>query len=339
MRVLHSLAGVCSLVSLSATPSAERHAQRLLRRLHEISEQVATPSARAVLTVVQAASFFMRGRHAEVLEPAGEAVQLCQEGIAESEEAYYLRFAALTLRIGALYALGDFRKMATELSAALSDAYATENRAATLILACNQTLLDELLDRPEQAVVRLRQEREQLPKNGFGTYHALHMGAVCIAAACTGEYDWGGRILEQDWPRFLRSPTRRSANLLVMMYTYRARFLINRHVAEGGSLARLRATVENVPLPPAFAEYRVRTRARLAYLAGDRVGILPNFRKALDLVAGAYKWPDTYLLGRLAGGSEGDALCTEAQQRLLEQGVVNPTKYLRGLFPELFREA
>jgi hypothetical protein len=343
-RVLLALGGLCQLMSMRGTRAAQRRSEALLKQIAALAERIGTPVARSVLCATQALSLWQRGWVEAVLDPSYEAEKLCREQAADQVGGYHRRFAVVSARIGALYTLKDYRAFATELQSALAEARATENRAALLVLALNETLLEELLDRSHGSIARLSEQRLQLPSRGFGVYHALHMIAVCVAAADAGQYDWGRRVLDEDWPRFLRSPVRRTTTIRAYAQGCRARLLLNQYVDDGKprprSLGCIRAEVEQYERlargQPSGAPY-FPLGARLAYLDNDRAGAVELLRRAIT--AGRQEvQPARYALGRLLGGTEGAVLCAESQQRLLELGVVNPIKYLNRQFPELFVE-
>jgi hypothetical protein len=334
---------MCQLVSLRGTPSAERRSQQLLAQIEALSEKLGTPAARAVLCITQAVSFWMRRRPADVLAPSYEAERLCREQPLGHVGDYHMRFSVVTVRIGALYQLGDYAAFAAELRAALQEAHATDNHAALLTLALNETLLDEIQNRADEAVARLTQQRLALPQSGFSLYHALHMIAVCCAATASGQHAWGRRVLDEYWPRFLRSPVRRAATISLAAARWRIGLLLNEHsdedCAEPYSLARIRterkASLRRIG--HGSEPYTVMTDARLAYLQGDKGKAIRLLRHVVA-VPGFDVQLTRYALGHLLEGEEGAALCADSLQQMLAVGVVNPLKMVRTTFPEMFRE-
>jgi hypothetical protein len=340
MGIMRGLSGRCHLESMAGTPRAERRTELLLQQCAALAERIATPAARATALATQAIVNFMLGHAQAVLEPAAEATSLFRSTADHADGSYYTRLAVASARIGALYSLSEYRMFANELQSALQELRATDNRAGLLHFALNECLLDELLDRPELAITRLETQRAQLPR-GFGSYHALHLIAVCHVACTTREHAWGVRLLEQDWPRFLRSPMRRTPNLAALLYGGSARLLIS-HRATGGSSpldsainSHIRALARS-PVQRAAASADV-LRSRLAFMAG-------NTRLATELLARACEHSATvidterirYALGELMTGERGAALQAQSERTLLESGVVNPVRRVRALFPELF---
>jgi hypothetical protein len=338
-RVFLSLCGVCSLIATSGARRTDREAQRVLKHISSMAGEVSAGAAH--YAVARALSSFMRMNMHGVLAPASEAERLCREGAVESDAGYYLRFSAASIRIGALYALGDFRAFAVELDGALSEARATENEAALLSLAWNETLKEEIEDCSEASVARLIAQRDKLSKGGFGLQHALHMIAVCVAACNSGRYAWGLELLNQDWQRFVRSPVRFSIMLATSAHRERARLVISDFGERGTGSRALDEIRVHARRPSSNANVvatRALARARLAYIDGDVPGAIALMRKASTASLPTYELPKKYTLGRLMGGDEGAALSAEAEWNMLERGVVNPRHFVRGFFPELFRK-
>jgi hypothetical protein len=338
-RVYLSLCGVCTLAALSGTRRAERQAQRLLQRISTMVDEVSASAAHYAVT--RAVSFFMRRQLNEVLAPASDVERLCREGSVESEASYFLRFVAASLRIGTLYALGNYRAFATELDSVLSEARATENEAALLSLAWNEALKDEIEDHADESVERLMAQRGKLLKGGFGTHHSVHMIAVCVAASSSGRYTWGLELLSRDWERFRRSPVRHSVMLAMSADRERARLVINHRVATGAgsrALHEVRAQARRRSSNPVVAARRALVLARLAFIDGDTPTAIAFLRKAAADSPTDFLLQNSYALGHMIGGEEGATMCAEAERRMREQGVSNTRRFIRGYFPELLRE-
>jgi hypothetical protein len=284
----------------------------------------------------------MLGRGEEVLEPAYEAASLYRSTAATGRDGnYYARLAVASARIGAHYQLSNYRAFASELQSALQELRATENRAGLLHFAANESLLDELLDRPKLSIARLEQQREQLPRRGFGTYHALHLMAVCATACAAGEHAWGIRWLEQDWPRFVRSPMHRTANIALLAYGTALRLLIS-HRATGGTSAldarvpSLLATMAKSHLKGAAPAVDL-LRGRLAFLDGDRQRASELFGRSAERARTVLEGERArYAHGFLIGGERGRELQAQAERALSERGMVNPARRIEASFPELF---
>lgn len=246
-------------------------------------------------------------------------------------------------RIGALFQLGRLLDARTELRQAVQDARATESVTTLLQLTLVAALDDVALDRASRARERLNAQREQLPAQGFGALHLLHIIAVMRVACALGDYAWARPIVDVMWPKFERSLVRHSV-FATLAYGAHARYLLNQHVIERASgdpnkllrddLRALQKLSERVG-PAAFTRFR----ARLAYLSGGRERALPLFREHVESCAG-----DTYFdeqerakwaFGRVLGGPEGTALSASALEKLRDCGMLDPERELGSHFPEL----
>ncbi|HKP62297.1 MAG TPA: protein kinase [Polyangiales bacterium] len=345
MRMLNAWSSLAYLVSLRGTRRAERRADELLSVAAALAEQLGTATARVQLLFAQAAVAWNLGRHRPALDYA-DAVERSIAGLAaeRQEVNYYVRFSASSIRIAALYSLGEYHAFAAALGSALEEARATANVAAQLLLATNETFLDEINDRPEQSIVRLELQRTQLPRTGFGSFHTLHLLAVLHAGNTTGRYAWAMRLLEQDWPRHQRSPMRRTEILGMLAQAYRVRLLLNQYVAEGGggSLAPIRAELAalqrdyQTPLVHGFA---CEIGARIAWLERNKERSIALLRQGIDATKSITDAARLhYVLGTLLGTDEGAALRAESEHKLREGGVKNPVRYVGRHFPELFPE-
>ncbi|HKU40852.1 MAG TPA: hypothetical protein VJR89_21975, partial [Polyangiales bacterium] len=277
----------------------------------------------------------------DVLEPSYEAERIFR---ASSSADYYMRFAIVSARIGALYTLGDQWKFKLELSAALEEARATDNRTALLQLTMNETVADELDGHPEDSIPRLEQQFRELPRGRFGILHMLHMGAVMRVASATNQYAWARQFSEPEWLRYRRSPVSRVPLLAFGIHSVRPRFLLNRHVHERspGDVAELiRSEVRalrRVALPWAGL-FATRMQARAAIISGERAFAIERLR---ENVAG---WSatasrdeaarDQWALGQLLGGAQGAELMASAEATLRALGVLNPALDAAYNFPEL----
>jgi hypothetical protein len=342
-RILRALSGVCYLESTSGTARAERRTDELMAQMAALAEKIGTPGARAQECVMRALTSWMLGRPDAVLAPSYEAERLLRTlPTSTIDSEYYVRMAVVSARVGALHELSDYRGFATELHAALEEARATENRAAILQLALNETLLDEINARPEASIARLDRQRQQLPRGCFGVYHALHMLSVYRAAAATREYAWGQRYLDEDWPRYLRSPVRRTANIAFFAQSGRVQLLVSQHLAQGGHEADLpRATRSEITtlarLGGRGAAQADVHRSRLACAAGNQQLAIELMRRAIGGAAGAFDKERTrHALAMMIDGDEGRALRAESEGVLRERGVADPAAFVRASFPELF---
>jgi hypothetical protein len=261
----------------------------------------------------------------------------------EAHGADYLsRRATSSARIGALFELAEYGAFATELQAELQRVRAVDNVAAVLQLALNETLLDELFDRRDQVVTRLEQQRKQLPPVDFSVFHALHMISVCRAGGLSGHGRWAVALLEQDWPRFQRSPLRTAANLAQHARYTRLHLLITQHILTSPSVADVPAAIRGEiralsANDPRSAVSMLHESARLALAAGDRDQAVQLLRRAETYDGpGAHRDRVRYGLGVVMGGQEGAALCAESERALRDRGMVQLSGCLRADLPELF---
>ena len=345
LGILRGLSGLCHFESMVGTPRAERRTDQLLTQTAALADKIGTPAARAVLCSMRAIVLWMLGRFEAVLEPAYEAASLFRSASGNyADGSYYARLAVASARIGAHYQMSNYRVFASELQAELQQVRATENRAALLHFALNESVLDELLDRPEIAIPRLEEQRTQLPGSGFGMYHALHTIAVAHIACATGQHDWGVRMLEQDWPQFERSAIARSANLALLVRANSARLLLNQRVTGGSSplatrIPAILASIDASRLPSA-SRIAYALRARVAYLEGNTARAIELLELACDAANAVIDAERSrYALGILVGGERGAELRAQSECALLESGVVNPVARVEACYPELFAKA
>jgi tetratricopeptide (TPR) repeat protein len=343
MGVLQGLSGMCHL-SLHGGARAERRTDHLLEQTAALAARVGSPAARAAYCATRAIVSWMLGRPHEVLAAAYEAEELYRSLVARRfDGSYYIRLAVVSARIGAQYELSEYRAFVSGLAPALQEARATGNRAAMLHFSLSEAVRDELLDCPEASLARLQLQREQLPRVGFGTFHALHLIAVLLTACAAGDHDWALRVLEEDWPRFLRSPMHRAANLALIARALRVRLLLNHEYATTGTLSpRLAREIKQLTrsqLKRRAAPMADTLRARLAHAAGNRALAIQLLERAS---AGCTQLVDAerarYGLGVITGGERGAALCAEAERTMRERGVVNPMRLFKASFPEMFPE-
>jgi hypothetical protein len=343
IRILQGLGGMCFVESMSGTARSERRTDELLVRIDAMAEQLGTPAARAAACVARTLASWMLGRSQEVIAPSYEAERLYRSLAASRfDGSYYMRMAVVSARIGALQELADHRTFVAELDASRQEARATENIAAELYLALNESLLDERCGRSEASIERLERQRAWLPTRGFGTYHVLHMIGGCIAAAAARRYEWGLRLLEQDWPRFEKSRAGRAANIVLYARACRARLLLNHHHGSKGDLSivrcRIRADIAALTglRLGRGAQLADVLRARLAYAEGDREQAIGFLRRACDGPTLHEGERARYALGLLIGGDDGQLLCAASRLALQESGLPNPDAYVSASFPELF---
>jgi len=199
--------------------------------------------------------------------------------------------------------------------------------------------------RERDAVPRLEQEHAQLPRPQFGLLHIYHLSSVLRTGCATRDYAWALRVADGDWERFQRSNFRRAGGFAVVLPALHARFLLNRGLSQQQSPAQLAKLVApdlralaSVDSPLARATC-LRTRARLAYLQGDRAGAQRLLEASIPLFdhqnSREEAARDSWACGTLAGGEAGAALKANALEQLRGVGVVDPIRDLASYYPEL----
>ncbi len=340
-RVSRALGSAALLASVSGSADAQQRSDALLQRADALTRKLGDPRERAATLASRAICAFMQGRTQDVLEPSYEAERIFR---ASSSADYYMRFAIVSARIGALYTLGDQWKFKVELSAALEEARTTDNRTALLQLTMNETVADELDGHPERSIARLELQFQELPRGRFGILHLLHMGAVMRVASATNEYAWAAQFSEPEWLRYRRSPVSRVPLLAFGIHSVRARFLLNRHVHErstGDAASSIRSEVRGLrrlalPWAPLFA---ARMQARAAVISGQRTVAIDQFRENVASWNATSSRDeaarDQWALGYVLGNAEGAELMTAAEATLRALGILNPVLDAKYNYPEL----
>ena len=343
-RIMEALCGLCSVASATGTDRGLQRAEALLVHIDELAEEVDSPSARGLAMAARALVYWTVGRSQDAIGPAQEAERLYRlPEASQTYGGYYISLGVTSIRIGAHYYLAEFRASEAILQAALREVNATDNRAARLYLSPNEVNYLLTYDRGDEALAQLRQQRAQLPKNGFGMYHALHITSVCFAACATGRHEWGLACLQEDWPRFLKSPIRHAAFIRVLVHGARIQLLLNQHVAmhrKGRSLpvAKLKVEIDSLdksPLRGVAGSFAKLARARLALLAGDRPAAHKHLERSHSLADRQLdRERAKYAIGVLLGGQDGLKMQQSAVQYLSDQGLPDPRVYLRSYLPE-----
>jgi hypothetical protein len=340
-RVSRALGSAAVVISVSGSADAHARCEALLQRAEAVTRKLADPREHAAVLAFRAICAFMQGRTFDVLEPSYEAERIFRE---RSSADYYLRFAIVSARIGALYTLGDQWKFRAELAAVLEEARATDNRTALLQLSLNETVLDEIDAQPGRSLARLEQQSRELPRGRFGILHLLHMAAVMRAASSTREYAWASKLTEQDWHRYRRSPFSRVPLLAFGVHSCRARFLLNRHVHErsgGDAMKLIREDIRvlerhELPWSKLFA---ARMRARAALLSGERSVAVALLRENVSgwnaLSSRDEAARDQWALGCAQNDIEGRQLMLTAEGALRALGIADPRLDASLNFPEL----
>ena len=324
-RVLLAMCGELLSVSITATPRAERRAERIRGRMEALTVEVDTPLSRAFVRASVAVSHFMFGRYQEVIEPSYEAERLMLGlGADRGEGNYFTRLAAAAARMAAFAPLGRFRVMRQESAEILREARGTDNHCAVLQLALVETLAEDCLGHLDASVERLAGQSSQLPDGPFSMLHLIHMVARLWALCGTGDMDAGLALLERWWPRYRRAAVRRVASLRTIAEATRLRLLISASQRQGRSpargLVREARALARLPAPMA-AGYGMRALSRLAFLEGNRERALGHLRASSASFAAA------------------DARFEEARNQVAEGQLVDRTGVPREVALDRLREA
>jgi hypothetical protein len=339
-RVARALATAATLAATEGTERGAASSRDLLARADALAKEFGGVRERMELNAARAAASFYEGRYSDVLEPAAEAERDLRELASESSDAaYFFRFSARSLRVGALSQL-DWRRFRIELQEARLEAQATENVHALLMLALNETISDEIVGLSEASVTRLDAQRALLPRERFTLLHILHMTAVMYAACATGKHAWGLECLASYWPLYLRSPMRRTAIVRAMVHNGHARLLLNEYVRSPADSSALReASKDAQALAAVSPGYALRLRARICYLEGHRAQALALFEQSKTVFARLGSEHDVqrdqYAIGRVTGGEQGERLAKAALVALERCGCQDGQRDVRTHFPEL----
>jgi serine/threonine protein kinase len=331
--------------SVSGAGRDERIADDLLARAERIALALDEPLPQARAASARAMTSFLLGRPAAAIEYSFEADRLYRANPrreAETSGEYYHRFAVAAARVAALFQLGEYGRGIVALQHELSAARASENRTAVLHLSFANTIAEIVQNQSERACERLRAERAQLPPASFGALHLLHMAAVVRAACASGQYAWARATLDDLWPRFEASPTRRSV-WAQFAYAAHAHLVLNQHVLETPSedlSAALRSDLKALAEHPQTSRATVtRLEARLRFLHGDKAGAIARYREHIEACQLGEQRDEVargrFALGRLLEGEPGRQLCEAALVELAAIGVLEPLGELSGHFPEL----
>jgi hypothetical protein len=342
-RVLNALGQLWYTTVISGKRAARR-AEALRTQALALAAELDKPSARAVVLATDAISNFMLARFSEVIPASREAERLYREHATSQRDAsYQMRLSVVTVRLGALYATGDFQTFITEVTSAVAEARATEDVAAQLILSLNETLIDHLNGRGDEAIQRLDRQSKQLPTTSFGFYHALHLVASCEVGCWTGRLDWARAVLEREWPRAVRSGLLRVPSFASLLHAGRLRVLVNQQLRAKQTDAKLEQeiarTVSAMAKVPGARFYAGVESARLCYGRGDRDGASALLRRAMTEVASGMELERArYLLAFMVDDEASRSELQAIEGRLKAQGI-DPRVYMGGFFFELFQQS
>ncbi|MET0387701.1 MAG: protein kinase [Polyangiales bacterium] len=345
-----ALCAAATMASVTAGKRGPQRAAALLARAEQLAEGLASPLVESNIHSARAVCAMLQGRLRDVLEPSEQAERMFRQVNAADEGEYYHHLTVLAARVTALSQLGQHALARSELQRAVSEARATDNVGALLLLSGLRTRLDLMDGQVERSITRLELEREQLPAQRFGLLHVYYLCSVMRVGCLTGDYDWTQRFMRDDMARFRRSLFRRGSYFAVIVPALHARLLLNRCVARNVSAAEAAKQVATDirVLRGARVQSKdgalARTAARLALLAGDRAAARPQLEASIRgferyEIASDEAARDRYALGALIGGSEGAALQTTALTTLRDYGYADPLADLAGYYPELLPAA
>jgi tetratricopeptide (TPR) repeat protein len=347
-QVARALCMAAVIACVSGTQRAARRANDLLERAEQLFKRDSDEDVRLELLCAQAVCAQFRGDLAAALEPSQAVERLTDAKSAGSgglHGDYYYMFMVQMVRISALQGLGRLTEARQVIREHVARARATDNLSAILQVSMNRAVDEQAFEMCVGSRARLDAEYEQLPRGDFGILHVAHLLAVMRAACSTREYAWAFERLGEFWETYQRSLVHRSAFMACLAHTTHARLLLNHHV-ETGANGDVAALVKNdlkqlERLPPAlFRDVAIaRTRARVAFLKGDRERAIELLRPSLERFEKTAMLQeidhDRYTLGLLIGGAEGQQLIAAARKTLADCGICDPDANMRAYIPEL----
>jgi tetratricopeptide (TPR) repeat protein len=345
-RIATALSVASSVAAFEGSVRATRRAQELLAKAAVLAETIDSEAALAVLNVNRALVGWLTGGSG-IVEASVEAER--QLALApDPDGAYFMRFATVSVRLGALYDLGRFRQFFELLDKTVDQARSTENYVALLHLALVHTNGDVYRGTPQAALPRLEAQRRLLPKQPFSTFHLLHMLSVGLASFASGDYEWGLARFEEDFRHYLQSPLRKTAQFAYLARSTRVRLHLNAYAANGAK-QDVASAVESdlkalakVPLPVSAPTHR-EFRARVAALEGKRLDAIAELKKTTkgyaDVGCRGRTAIASYAFGLMLGGTEGTSACAESSSFLRGEGIDDPAALVRAFFPEAFENA
>jgi eukaryotic-like serine/threonine-protein kinase len=337
-----------AVASITGTQRAARRAEAILTRAAELFKRGGGEEEPLELLSARAVCAQFVGQIEQALDPA-----LAVERVVEAKSSgglhgdYYYMFTVGMVRISALQSLGRLLDAREALREHLALARATDNLAAVMQVTMNRVVDEQALNMCADTQARLDTELTQLPRGSFGILSAGHMLAVMRAGCATRDFDWALARTEQFWDAYNRSIVHRSAFVALLAHTTHARLLLNHYVesgAKGDSRALLGYDLKQLARLPASYMRDVaiaRTRARIAFLQGDRARATALQRTCIERFEKTQMRQelahDQYTLGLLLGGSEGMQLIAAATKTLSECGLSNPEANMQAYVPELMR--
>jgi hypothetical protein len=336
-----------ALTCLSGSERAARRSEVLLNKAQELFKRDGNQHPPLELLCARAVSAQFLGKLTDALAPTYEVERLLNtnSGNAGLHGDYYYVFSVQMVRISALQGLGRLLEARQALREHLARARSTDNLVAALQVSANRVVDEQALDQNAGSRAWLDVEYSKLPQGKLSILHVGHMLAVMRAACSTRDYAWAFERMAALWEPYQRSIIHRSAFVAVLAHATHARLLLNHHVetrASGDVSALVRNDLKQLErlAPSVFRDMALaRTRARVAFLNGERAQAIALLRPSLErfiktsiLQEVAH---DRYTLGLLLGGAEGAQLVASARKGLSESGVSDPDANMRAYVPEL----
>ena len=340
-RVLAALCGVCNLNAERGTAGAKRTVESLLIRIDALAHELDTPVGYALAASTRASALWMVGDPEGPLPASREAERLYRTTVAGSlHDSHQPRLTAAAVRMGCLLELGDYRAVGADLLAMKERGSMVGAPPAAVQLAVIEATLDGIQQRHEAAAARLHEQRATLPNATYGLNHAKHMIASCVTAHGDGDYARGLSLLDQAWPRFVRSHVRHIAMTSCEAHATRLQLMMSHFLVHSKDPALARALRREVRV---LAKLRMQRRAapaanlqlaRLLASEGDVERAVCLLQTAIGVAKPDERERARFLLGRLIGGDQGAELCHRAERFFANGGVVDPRAYLQGCYPE-----
>jgi hypothetical protein len=346
-QAARALCMTAALTCLSGSERAARRSELLLNQAQELFKRDGNAHPPLELLCARAVCAQFLGNLAEALAPTYEVERLLD---AKSPDTgahgdYYYVFSVQMVRISALQGLGRLLEARQALREHLARARSTDNLVAVLQVSTNRVVDEQALDMNAGSRAWLDAEYGKLPQGKLSILHVGHMLSVMRAACSTRDYAWAFERIAELWEPYQSSIIHRSAFVAALAHSTHARLLLNHHVetrATGDAAALVRNDLRQLErlAPSLFRDVALaRTRARVAFLKGDRARAIALLQPSLERFV---KTPmlqevahDRYTLGLLLGGEKGAQLVALARKGLADSGVSDPDANMRAYVPEL----
>jgi tetratricopeptide (TPR) repeat protein len=342
-RIARALSAEAAHVSTAGGPGRKRTAH-LLRVAEAVAQQVAHPHALGMVSLAKGIAAYLEGcwKRARTLCDQAEAVfrDRCTGVAWELDTAHTFSLWSLTY-MGEVAELTRQRSVLLKEAQERGDRYAITN-LSTYIMAVIRLAADD----PDGAEKELRQSMAQWSHQGFHVQHHNALLAQTLIDLYRGEGIAAWEHISRAWPSYQGSLLLRVQQVRIDVLQLRARSAL--------------AAAACAPIPEPFLHFARRdarrlgreqvpwaealsllVRAGISAAQGDR----PNAMSLLGGAAARFEAADMGIyaaaarrrLGRLLGGTQGQALVNQADTWMLEQKVVHPgrmTAMLTPGFPE-----